>query len=389
MSRTAKVRSSYLCLDDFEKAAHRRLPPMLYTFIAEGAETNASLRGNRASFTHYALLPRVLRDVSSRSQEVTLFGQQYAHPFGIAPMGVMAVSAYRADLALGRAATDAGIPMIVSASSVVALEEIKRAAPRAWFQAYLPADPKRIEALVDRVAAAGYQTLVLTVDVPVPSNREHYVRSGFSVPLRPSGKLFWQVMNHPRWLFGTALRTLVHHGVPHFENLDATRGAPFLSQTAQRQLGQRDAFSWQDVALIRKRWKHNLVLKGILSPEDAALAHENGVDGIIVSNHGGRQLDCAVAPIHMLPKIREQSKDMVVMLDSGIRRGTDVLKALGLGADFVFLGRPFLYAAVAEGEAGARHAIALLAEEIDRDMALVGIRTISEMSPHQIVKAHS
>jgi L-lactate dehydrogenase (cytochrome) len=271
-------------------------------------------------------------------------------------------------------------------ASVVPLEETKKAAPGAWFQAYLPAEPRRIESMADRVAAAGYRTLVLTVDVPVASNREHYMRSGFSVPLRPSARLFWQGASHPRWLFGTAFRTLLLHGVPHFENMDATRGPPFLSRAATRLIGQRDALSWESVALVRKLWKGNLVLKGILSPEDAMLARESGVDGIIVSNHGGRQLDSAAAPLRVLPAICERSNGMAVMLDGGIRRGTDVLKALGLGASFVFLGRPFLYAAVAGGEEGICHAIALLANEIDRDMALAGVRSIPEFSAKHIIE---
>jgi L-lactate dehydrogenase (cytochrome) len=384
---TAKARRTYLCLDDFERVARRRLPLMLEAFIAEGSETNASLRGNRAGFEHYALLPRVLRDVSVRRQDVTLFGERYCHPFGIAPMGLSGACAYRADLALAQAAGSAGIPMIISASSVIPLEEINKAAPSAWFQAYLPGEPERIEPMLDRVAAAGFQTLVLTVDVPVLSNREHFIRSGFSIPLRPSMKLFWQGVTHPRWLFGTALRTVINHGMPHFENMDAMRGPPFLSREAIHSFGRRDSLDWRSVARIRRGWRGKFVLKGILSPADASMARDTGIDGIIVSNHGGRQLDCAVSPIRVLPGIRERSGDMTVMLDSGIRRGTDVLKALALGAQFVFLGRPFLYAAVVGGERAVRYAAGLLGEEIDIDMALLGISDISETTSEHVIEA--
>jgi L-lactate dehydrogenase (cytochrome) len=360
---------------------------MLDAFIAEGSETNASLRGNRESFEHYALLPRVLRDVTGRRQDVTLFGVQYSHPFGIAPMGLSGACAYCADLTLAQAADGAGIPMIVSASSLIPLEEIKKAAPSVWFQAYLPAEPERIEPMLERVAAAGFQTLVLTVDVPVLSNREHFIRSGFGIPLRPSLKLFWQGVTHPRWLFGTALRTAVNRGIPHFENMEAMRGPPFLSREAIRNFGRRDSLDWRSVALIRRGWRGKLILKGILSPADATMARENGADGIIVSNHGGRQLDCAVSPIRVLPEIRERSGDMAVMLDSGIRRGTDVLKALALGAQFVFLGRPFLYAAVVGGKPAVRYTATLLAEEIDLDMALLGVSDISEITSEHVIEA--
>lgn len=382
---TPSARRRFLSLDDFETVARRKLPAMLYTFIAEGAETNASLRTNRASFEDYAFLPRYLQDVSGRSQAKLLMGTRYSHPFGIAPMGGSATCAYRADFSLGKAAEAAGIPMIISAASVIPLEETIKVAPGAWFQTYLPAEPERIEPMVDRVSAAGFETLVLTVDIPVGSNREHYVRSGFSVPLRPSFRLFWQGITHPDWLVHTAFQTVLKHGMPYFENLDATRGPPFLSKTATRALGRRDALSWESLALIRRRWKRKLVVKGILSPEDAAQVAASGADGVIISNHGGRQLDGAESPLHVLSRVRDRVKDFPVMVDGGFRRGTDILKALGLGADFVFIGRPFLYAAVAGNEPGVRHAIGLLAEEVDRDMALVGIRDVNSMSSSHLI----
>jgi L-lactate dehydrogenase (cytochrome) len=385
---TESARRRFLNLDDFEQIARSILPPMLFTFVAEGVETNASLRGNRASFQEYSLLPRVLCDVSRRSRKTSLLGRDYAQPFGIAPMGGSATCAYRADLSLGGAAEAANIPMIVSAASVIRLEEIRQRASTSWFQAYLPAERERIEPMIDRVAADGYDTLVLTVDIPVSSNREHYVRSGFSIPLRPSFRLAWQGLSHPRWLLGTMLRTVMNHGMPHFENMDAYRGPPFLSRAATRQTGRRDALSWESVALMRKRWKGNFVVKGILSPDDAAKAQEYGADAVIVSNHGGRQLDGAIAPLHILPRIRDRVKDMPVIVDGGFRRGTDVLKALALGADFILIGRPFLYAAVAGGEAAVQHAISLLADEVDRDMAMLGVRELSAVNSNHITLAN-
>jgi len=175
--------------------------------------------------------------------------------------------------------------------------------------------------------------------------------------------------------------------MPHFENMDAYRGPPFLSRAATRQVGQRDGLSWDSLALMRKRWKGKFVVKGILSPDDAAKAEEYGADAVIISNHGGRQLDGAVAPLQILPRVRDRVKKIPVILDGGFRRGTDVLKALALGADFIFVGRPFLYAAVVGDEPAIRHVVSLLADEIDRDMAMLGVREPSALSGNHVMMA--
>jgi L-lactate dehydrogenase (cytochrome) len=182
------------------------------------------------------------------------------------------------------------------------------------------------------------------------------------------------------------MRTLLNHGMPHFENMDATQGPPVLSQNLMRNIGRRDQLAWKHVELIRHRWKGKLVVKGILAPQDAHIARECGVDGVMVSNHGGRQLDYAVSALRTLPEIAAQANGMTVILDGGVRRGTDVLKALALGAQFVFVGRPFLFAAVAAGEPGVRRALSLLHEEVDRDMALLGVRTIAEVTPELVCR---
>ena len=379
----------FLSLGDFETAARKHLPRMLYEFISGGVETNAARQGNLDSYQDYAFVPRMLVDVSRRSHGKMLFGQAYAAPFGIPPMGAAAICAYRADLAFARAAAAANIPMILSAAALIPLEEIRAAGPTAWYQAYLPGDASRIEPLVDRVAAAGFEVFVLTVDVPVSANRENNVRAGFSIPIRPSAKLAWDVITHPAWSLGTFARTVVQHGIPHVENMDATRGPPMISRNLERALGNRDRLTWEHVKLIRRRWKGRLVIKGILSVADARAAKEHGVDGIMVSNHGGRQLDGAVAPLRVLPQIAEAARGITVILDGGIRRGTDVLKALALGADFVFAGRPFLYAAAVGGEAGVRHAIELLASEVSRDMALLGVSDLSEVRPELLTRARA
>jgi len=368
-----------LCLDDFEAQARRRLPRPIFGYVAGAAERNSSLRDNAAAFAEYGFVPRTLVDVSRRSQAVTLFGTRYARPFGIAPMGINALSAYRGDVVLAAGAAEAQMPAIMSGSSLIPLEEVARQAPGTWFQAYLPGDDARIDPLIDRIAQAGYRTLVLTVDIPVMANRENNLRTGFSTPLRPSLRLAWDGLSHPRWLCGTFLRTLARHGMPHFENSFATRGAPILSARVMRDFTARDHLNWEHVARIRRRWQGHLVLKGILHPADAAHARDHGVDGIIVSNHGGRQLDGTVSPLRVLPAVAQAAGDMAVMMDSGVRRGTDVLKALALGARCVFVGRPFNYAMAVGGAAGVRHAVQLLGDEVDRGMAMLGINALDEL----------
>ena len=376
-----------LSLDDFEAAARRHLPRPIFGYVAGAAEDNRSLRDNRAAFDDYAFKTRVLVDVSRRSQQVELFGTPYSSPFGIAPMGLSALSAYRGDIVQARAARAARIPMVLSGSSLIRLEEVVSEAPGTWFQAYLPGDPKRIDALLDRVSAAGVRTLVLTVDIPVAGNRENNVRNGFSTPLKPSLRLAYEGLAHPRWLAGTFARTLLRHGMPHFENSFAERGAPILSSTVLRDFSARDHLDWSHLAQIRARWKGVLVVKGILSAEDAVLARDHGADGVIVSNHAGRQLDGAVAPLRVLPEIVAAVGDRLpVMMDSGVRRGGDVLKALALGARFVFVGRPFNHAAAIGGEAGVAHAIGLLRDEIDRDMAMLGVCRCADLTPGCLVR---
>ena len=376
-----------LSLDDFEAAARRQLPRPIFGYVAGAAEDNQSLRANRSAFEALAFRPRVLVDVSQRRQDITLFGESYRSPFGIAPMGLNALSAWRGDVAQARAAHEAGVPFVVSGSALTRLEELIVHAPRAWFQAYLPGDLPRIDALLDRVAAAGYRTLVITVDLPVAGNRENNVRSGFSTPLRPSLRLAWDGLTRPRWLIGTLARTLLTQGMPHFENSFAERGAPILSSRVVRDFAARDHLGWQHVDHIRRRWPGTLVLKGILSAHDTRQALARGVDGIVVSNHGGRQLDGAVAPLQVLPEIAAAAGSMVVMLDGGIRRGSDVIKALALGARCVWVGRPMQYAAAVAAQAGVAHALGLLHDEVDRNLAMLGLTHCGAVSPDCLVPA--
>ena len=336
-------------------------------------ETDASLRANRAAFGRIGFRPRILRDVSARDQRARLFGQEFATPFGIAPMGFSALAGFDGDVALARGATAEGSFAICSAASLTPLERVAREGGSRWFQAYIPGDDARILGLLERLLAAGFDHLVVTGDVPVAANRENNARNGFDAPFRLGPRLVWQGITHPRWSLCTLGREILTRGMPHFENMESVQGPPLFSRDLVRSTIARDRLSWDHVRRIRAFWPGRLIVKGVMHEDDARAARDAGCDGIIVSNHGGRQLDGTVSPLRALPGIRAAVPDMVVIVDGGIRRGTDVLRAIMLGADFTLIGRPFLYAAATHGVPGVAHAIRLLREEIDRDMALLGV----------------
>lgn len=388
-SNVSRRLASILNLHDLDRLAQRHLPRPIYGYIANVAEDGHTARANLDAFADYSFLPRALVDVSAISLETELFGQRYALPVGIAPMGISALSAYRGDLVQAQAAARAGIPMILSGSSLIRMEEVRRDGGTDWFQAYLPGDQAAIEALIERVRNAGFDKLVITVDYPVPPNSDNNMRSGFCSPLRPSVRLAWDGLVRPRWLFGTFLRTLLQHGMPHFENNYATRGIAVISRNVARDFSGRSHLSWSHLELVRRIWPGKLVVKGILHPDDARKARDIGADAVIVSNHGGRQLDSAQSSLGALPGVVEAVGELPVMIDSGFRRGTDVLKALALGARMVFIGRPFNYAAAYAGEAGVSHAIGLMDAELRRDMALLGVMRIEELDRRCLVARKS
>lgn len=374
----------FLSLHDFEAEAKSFHPKPLFAYVSGAVEDEQSLNENRSAFKQLSFKPDVLVDVSNVDTSIRLFGKKYSTPVGVAPMGLAAMTSYRGDVSLAIAAKNAGAMCIMSGSSLIRLEEVMDAAPGTWFQAYLPGQQTQIDALIDRVKQAGVETLVLTVDTPVAANRENNIRAGFSTPLRPSLSLAWQGVTHPKWLLGTFAKTLLRHGMPHFENNYATRGTPILSSNVLRDFSDRGHLNWEHVTAVRHMWSGPLVIKGILNGQDAAKAKSAGVDAVIVSNHGGRQLDGSVAPLRVLTEIIESADGLPVMLDSGVRRGTDVLKALALGARAVWVGRPFNYAATVAGEAGVSHAIDLIKQEVKRDMGLLGVTSVSGITARHV-----
>jgi L-lactate dehydrogenase (cytochrome) len=366
-----------LNLFDFEMQAGKVLPPAMHRYVAGYSEDGASHGRNLRSFQTKAFVPRVLVDVSQRSAATSLLGVRYPYPFGIAPMGFSRLAAADGDIVLARAAAGAGLPFILSGASLTAMEEVRAAGSTSWFQAYIPGEDDRIAALVDRVEAAGFDTLVITADTAVHGQHELAARHGFRSPVRIGSGLAWQGLSHPRWLWQVLGRDGMAGTRLRFENMDAIPGPPVFSSTLTRDIGRRDALSWRHLEVIRRRWAGKLVVKGIMAPADAEIAQDSGADGIIVSNHGGRQIDCAVSSLDALEEIAAKGLTLAVMYDGGIRRGSDVLKALRLGADFVFVGRPLLQAAAIGGEAGAAHALNLLAREISTNMGLLGIDTLA------------
>lgn len=374
-----------LAVDDFERVARRVLPRPIFGYVSAFAEDGQSFDANRQAFRRWTFDPRILVDTSQRTQARRLFDVDYRVPFGMAPVGLSALYTYRGDLVLTRIARERGLPMVLSSSSLIPMEEIGRVNPDAWFQAYLPGDVEKIDALIERVLRAGFRTLVVTVDTPANPNPENYRRAGFRSPLQWSPQLVWQGIIHPRWTVGTFLRTVVRHGLPHFENNYATRGVAILARNVERSFADRSRLTWAHLRRVRELWPHRLVIKGILRPVDAVKACDLGVDGIVVSNHGGRQLDGAPAPLAVLPGVVRRCPGVPILVDGGIRRGTDVLKALALGATFVLLGRPFAYAAAAGGGAGICRLIDLLEAEIDRDMAMLGICSLDQLTPDCLV----
>lgn len=257
----------------------------------------------------------------------------------------------------------------------------------AAFIGCLPGDDSSIHDLLGRLRSTGVVTLVLTVDVPIASNRDKDRRLGFSVPIRPTLPMMLDAMCHPRWLFGTFAKTILTQGIPKLPNFTGQPiGRSLIAKPNPQARASRDRFTWEHAKLIRRAWNGRMIIKGILSPDDARRAVQLGADGLIVSNHGGRQLDGAVAPLDMLPEIVEVSGTVPVMIDGGIRRGTDALKALELGAQMVFLGRPMLYAAVTDGQCGVEQAIQILRSEIATSLALLGCNNLEQLDQSHLSK---
>lgn len=377
---------------DIERLARRRLPRILYDVIASGVEDERSLRASREAFERFRLLPRLGVEVRARSQRRELLGKSYESPFGIAPTGVAGIFRKDAELLLARAAAKANIPFVMSGSSIASIEAVgQSAAPQSWFQLYAARDDQITQDMLDRAQKAGFTTLVLTIDTPVIPKRERDIRNGFSLPLRPPLGVILEAVMHLGWLFDY-LRAghFFRDGVPPMMSwAPYARDGAGACEIAQLFGDQRtNALTWQKLEALRRRWPGHFVVKGILRPSDAVRAVEVGADAVAVSNHGAKALDAAISPIECLYWVRRAvGPSTVVTFDSGIRRGSDIVVALCLGADFVFVGRPTLYGVCAHGEAGAARAIEILQQEIDLTLGLVGAPSINDLGEDFLVTA--
>lgn len=367
-------------IEDLRKLAKKRLPKIAYDFIEGGTDDEVGLVTNEQAFRQARIVPRYLVDVSVRDQSTTLFGRTYSSPIGIAPTGLAGLFRRGADLMLAEAARDANVPFIMSGSSTGSIEDLGKLAPdHGWYQLYSSKDEAISEDLIKRTADAGLKTLVFTVDVPEGSNRERNIRNGWGRPLKLSWATKLEALEHPAWML-----EWIRHGTPYFSNW-AKYAGPGASADKVADLvayQNRAPMTWKHVERFRQIFKGNFVLKGIMHPDDAIRAHSLGVDGIMVSNHGARQLDNAPSPLQVLPAINEAVGDkMTVMFDGGIRRGLDAIIALCMGAKFVFQGRPTLYGVTAGGVEGAKAALGIFRREVDISMAQMGATRIADLGP--------
>ena len=367
-------------LDDLRVMAKKRVPKLVYDFIEGGVDDEEGLRRNEDAFQRRSLVPRYMVDISALDQSVELFGRTWSSPYGIAPTGGIGNYRRGGDLMLARAARDANIPFIMSGAATASMADMAREAPEhGWYQMYTAKDRSISEDMIRRAADLGIPALVVTVDVPVGSNRERNRRNGFSRPLKLTLGTKLDALRHPLWL-----KDYMQHGFAMLENWRpyASDGAT-AKQVGEFMAGQvPTSLTWADIERFRALWPRTLVLKGIMRADDALWAAEAGVDGLMVSNHGARQLDRAPAPLDVLPTLDAAVGDrLALMLDGGVRRGADILIALASGAKFVFLGRPTLYGAVAGGAAGAVKAVDILRGEIDKVMAQIGCPSLDLLGP--------
>ncbi|RQO83207.1 FMN-dependent L-lactate dehydrogenase LldD [Acidovorax sp. FJL06] len=370
---------------DYRAAAQKFLPPFLFHYIDGGAYAEQTLRRNVDDLAAVALRQRVLKDMSQLDTSIDLFGEKLSIPVALSPVGLTGMYRRRGEVQAARAADAHGIPFTMSSVSVCPIEEVAPKLQRPmWFQLYVLKDRGFMQNALERAQAAGCTTLVFTVDMPVPGARYRDAHSGMSGPNAPLRR-YWQAMTHPRWAVDVGLL-----GRPHdLGNISAYRGSPTGLQDYMGYLSANfdPSISWKDLEWIRAFWKGPMVIKGILDPEDAKDAVRFGADGIIVSNHGGRQLDGVLSSARALPAIADAVKGQIkILADSGIRNGLDVVRAIALGADCAMIGRAYIYALAAAGEAGVKHLLELLEKEMRVAMTLTSVAKVADISADLLVR---
>ena len=373
-----------LNIDDLRRFARRRLPRGVFDFIDGGAGDEVTLRGNRAAFERWSLLPRVGVDVAHRTLATSILGAASSLPLIIGPTGLAGFFHREGEAGIATAAAQAGVPFCLSANSIASIEETANGAPPAerWFQIYFLKDREWMDGLVRRARDNGYRVLCITVDLPITGRRERDIRNGFTMPLRPSVSTALDLMTRPAWLWD------MMHTKARFGNFEARPGTGF-SSVAQHVASLFDpGAGWDDVARLRDSWQGPVVIKGVLRAEDAQQAVSIGADAVVVSNHGGRQLDGVPAALSMLPEIVAAVDPSVeIYLDGGVRRGGDIVKALALGARACMIGRPSAWGLSAGGTAGVSRAVSILRAELDNALALLGIAAVTAVGRDCIRRA--
>ena len=373
--------ASALNIADLREMARRRVPGFAFEYVEGGAEDEATLRHNRQALADLRFVPQTLVATAARNLETSVLGQRSSAPLAIAPTGLNGMLHPEGDIALARAAAAFGIPYTLSTLSTSRLEDVAaEAGGRLWMQLYVFKNRAIAEDIMTRAAAAGYEALVFTSDANVFGSRE-WDKRNYAKPGQPNLQAMLDALRHPRWL----TEVLWRRGIPQFRNVEA-----FLPRGMASAIGGstvipqmfEPTITWTDIAWMRRHWPRKLLVKGILSVEDARRAADAGCDGIVLTNHGGRQLDYCVAPIEVLGPIAAAVGDrLTIIIDSGFRRGSDVAKALALGAHTVMIGRPVLYGLAADGERGVRRALDMLATELDRVLGQLGCRSVADLSP--------
>ncbi len=376
---------------DLREAARKRLPRGVFEFVDRGVEDEVSLANNSDAFRRIKLWNKVLVDLDGVQLGTDLLGSPVGLPLAISPTGLAGLCWHEGELALAKAAAKAKIPYTLANGSITAMEKIaKGAGGRLWFQIYLWRERELTYGVVRRARDCGFETLIVTVDTGLGGNREHNRRNGFGLPFKFSRRNIPDFAMHPGWVLRVILPYLRESGFPRHENYPAGYENMMAGSAVKKDKAMRGENStWADIDKLRALWPGHLLVKGVMRPEDAIRAVEHGADGVIISNHGGRALDSAPATLDALPGIVDAvGARTSIILDSGIRRGGDIVKALALGAKSVMMGRATLYGVAAGGEAGASQAISLLRDEYRQTMGYVGCRSVSEISPDIIVRPH-
>lgn len=373
--------TSVLNIDEMRALARRRLPRGIFDYVDRGAEDEVGLATLRRAFDAITFNPRVLADVSGRSLATTLLGREQPLPIAIAPTAAAGLVWHDGEIALARAASAAGIPFCIATGSITAMERIAAASRGPlWFQLYMWHERALSYALVERAWGNGIETLVLTVDTVAAPNREYNTRNGFEIPVRATVRGGLDMALHPRWLWQVLLRYILRDGIPTYQHYPLSFRSKITRKATWEQVRLTDALTWDDVRELRRRWPGKLVVKGILRADDASKAAEAGVDAIVVTNHGARNLDGAVPPIRALPAIAAAVGDRLqIIADSGVKRGSDVVKLLASGADAVLIGRAALYGTAVAGEAGATQVLDLLRAEMMTTMGYLGCADLGEL----------